>query len=299
MGRSRSQLRKHRRSQGNRESRHPCYPRRSLEVTESLHRLREHPLRPAGSSQRSSDEASSEGSGIYRHPFLIDGLPRSSSLDEISAVSLSTSTSASQVTMGDSIHQSLSPSSVICTNQEDSARQTFNRPLPLRPSVHGREQLESDEITHPPSNEEQMEDRLTYQSSPAVVPSLGNLNWLYNDASLSEMLSPRSRYRHDPRPDHITSDLSIYHPSYQEVDQKVKEIKDELALICEEGAKQGNASWGELARTIRTDRSPYVNKPIRVGVVGDIGQGKSYLIGALLDDVEIVMHVGPSSRSHS
>jgi hypothetical protein len=144
-----------------------------------------------------------------------------------------------------------------------------------------------------------MEDRLTYQSSPAAVPSLGNLKWLYNDAGLSEMLSPRSRYRHDPRPDHITSDLSIYHPSYQEVDQKVKQIKNELALICEEGAKQGNTSWGELARTIRTDRSPYVNKPIRVGVVGDIGQGKSYLIGALLDDVEIVMHVGPSSRSHS
>jgi hypothetical protein len=40
--------------------------------------------------------------------------------------------------MGDSIHQSLSPSSVTCTNQEDSARQIFNRLLPLRPSVHGR-----------------------------------------------------------------------------------------------------------------------------------------------------------------
>ncbi|KAI4658647.1 uncharacterized protein J4E79_006405 [Alternaria viburni] len=120
-------------------------------------------------------------------------------------------------------------------------------------------------------------------ASPTDVLKLIEVN-----EQLSTLLTQGFGNRHDPHSDHKSEGVALHDPRYKEAEvQSGKTIASLIAAI-NLGKNHWHSSWDPLAEEAEKSVSPYVSGPMRIGIVGETGQGKSCLIGGLLGDEGVV-----------
>lgn len=161
--------------------------------------------------------------------------------------------------------------------------------------VQYEQDARTSEIADKSSLEEWLRVISTYQPGLTVMPSVLSLEWLDNDAHLLSLLT--QGLRHTPGSDHIDPALSIHNQDYKNGEKEAFYLATPLMDALKRGRDLGYKSLEGLIEAVEAAALHYTSEPIRVGMVGDIGQGKSSLIGALLDDKEIIKHVSSLERS--
>jgi hypothetical protein len=63
--------------------------------------------------------------------------------------------------------------------------------------------------------------------------------------------------------------------------------------------QQKSPVWINLASALDRSRTSFIREPLRIAVVGDAGEGKSYPIGTLLGDTGITIDVSDPSLASS
>ncbi|KAI4959906.1 hypothetical protein J4E86_001524 [Alternaria arbusti] len=94
--------------------------------------------------------------------------------------------------------------------------------------------------------------------------------------------------RHDPHSDYKAEGVALHDPRYKEAEVQSGKIIASLIAAINLGKNHWHSSWDPLAEEAEKSVSPYVSGPMRIGIVGKTGQGKSCLIGSLLGDEGIV-----------
>ena len=122
-------------------------------------------------------------------------------------------------------------------------------------------------------------------------PTLSSLYSEYDQCVAAYNRSPRQFIKHPWSQDHVSKDEPIFHALFREVEMAsmvmVQSIGQGIPSIQRE-----HPSFANLKAALKHSSSPYLDKPMRVAVIGDIGVGKSYLVGTLLGDEYIVKDVG-------
>ncbi|CAO2653366.1 Nn.00g027770.m01.CDS01 [Neocucurbitaria sp. VM-36] len=122
-----------------------------------------------------------------------------------------------------------------------------------------------------------------YLTPPAITTLPGE----FDEAVKAFERSSQQCVNYETRLDHVSPN-PIYHPQYVRAEQGAMDMNRSIAEFASTAARYGHPSLNNLANLIRMSSSPYISDPVRVAVIGGVGQGKSYLIGALLGDMHIV-----------
>jgi len=112
-----------------------------------------------------------------------------------------------------------------------------------------------------------------------------------DDEQLSTLLTRGSGNRHDPHSDHKPEGVALHDPRYRDAEVQAGKIRASLIEAIKLGKDHWPSLWDPLAKEAEKSASPYVSGPMRIGIVGETGQGKSCLVGGLLGDEDIVQTV--------
>ena len=205
-----------------------------------------------------------------------------------------------QTTTSSSVGRYATPTFTSKARQRSKLRPTTQTPPP-RPSVprqtrldssnegeHVRESIEVTDgrahIAHSGDASAQQPNRLS--ASPTEV-----LKSIEDDEQLSMLLTQGFGNRHDPHSDYKAEGVALHDPRYKEAEVQSGKIIASLIAAINLGKNHWHSSWDPLAEEAEESVSPYVSGPMRIGIVGKTGQGKSCLIGSLLGDESIVQTV--------
>lgn len=104
--------------------------------------------------------------------------------------------------------------------------------------------------------------------------------------------SSQQQVKHDGSHDH-ESLVPTFLPSFKHV---LKRSMDHVEVLRNTPfCQQKSRVWMALAAALDRSRTPFVSEPFRIAVVGDTGEGQSYLIGTLLGDAGIAIDVSSPS----
>jgi hypothetical protein len=97
--------------------------------------------------------------------------------------------------------------------------------------------------------------------------------------------STRQRIKYTLNQDYISKGEPVFHKLFREVET----VSMAMVRTLTQGMPAG--SFAALRSALERSSSPYFGEPIRAAIIGDIGQGKSYLVGTLLGDMDVVKEV--------
>jgi len=252
------------------------------------------------SSHRLMEESSTAESSVQSRSSISARSRGSAFTEATSTRSLYRSRLTPQTTNTSSIHRYATPTSTSIARQRFPTRHTTFSPPP-RPSVprqthpgflsEGKQVRESIETNDGRAHIEQPRDASAQQPNLLSASPTDVLKLIEDDEQLSMLLTQGFGNKHDPHSDHRSEGVALHDPRYKEAEvQSGKTIASLIAAI-NLGKNHWHSSWDPLAEEAETSVSPYVSGPMRIGIVGETGQGKSCLIGGLLGDEGIVQTV--------
>ena len=165
-------------------------------------------------------------------------------------------------------------------NHDDFPPASWESQVPTAPRAMRsfRSKSEVDLPYGQPSNEfesntvRQSGKRTTVQDIPLNFESL---KYVFTEVAYSET-------RHDPSFDSKSSSNIVFNPRFRKAENGVKTIWRELVALSE-------GTFEDIHEKLTRLKEPYSNNKPIVGFTGDSGQGKSRLIGVLLDDPNLVI----------
>jgi hypothetical protein len=123
------------------------------------------------------------------------------------------------------------------------------------------------------------------ESSIREQPSMSSLHRDYAQIVKAYIRSTRQRIKYTLYQDHISKGEPVFHKLFTEVETV------SMAMIRTLAQGIPARSFATLRSALERSYSPHVSEPIRAAIIGDIGQGKSYLVGTLLGDMDVVKEV--------
>ncbi|KAI4612534.1 hypothetical protein J4E80_007268 [Alternaria sp. BMP 0032] len=177
------------------------------------------------------------------------------------------------------------------------ARHTTHTPPP-RPSVpyqthsdfsiEGEQVRESIGITNGRAHIDQSRAASAQQPNLSSASPIDVLKLIENNEQLSTLLTQGCGNRHDPHSDHRSEGVALHDPRYKEAEVQSGKTITSLIAAINLGKNHWHNTWDPLAEEAEKSVSPYISGPMRIGIVGETGQGKSCLIGSLLGDEGVV-----------
>ncbi|KAH7066454.1 hypothetical protein FB567DRAFT_585626, partial [Paraphoma chrysanthemicola] len=107
--------------------------------------------------------------------------------------------------------------------------------------------------------------------------------------------SPHRRVQHRPDADHISTDEIIFHESFENARRQAKGLVKRCKKYILD-PRSGVPMTTSLDAALRRASAPWIKGSARVAFIGNISDGKSSLIGAILGDSAVVK-VGDSTKS--
>jgi len=125
------------------------------------------------------------------------------------------------------------------------------------------------------------------KSIPSLLPGLSQNVDIYTQ-------SPCQLIKYDSGKDHVSDGIPIFRPEFHQVARSSEDMVQAMRMAMSD-AQRDIPFFSSLDAALQRASSGFLSGPARVAVVGDVGQGKSFLIGSLLGDMGVVKEVSVST----